>query len=296
MAQVEYCHNLIFTKQAAGQRLFDRLMDANRGLGHPDKLAIIFGRPNFRADTRTGQTVLKMTQLRTPVVSSSFKNTSIKQYVSNGVGLRTESSTYQLKDLAIPKNLHNLPKARTVMDTANQRYLQVQQDILASYVDRGQFQQLRQPSISASGRRLPGLHIDDPRLVAVLQAILCFAYLAGTGCFRTKDLLVDVQKALDNPHYTLSQLRYDLSKLRGKGLLARLPQTQRYRLSPEGYRIGILYLKLYQRLYAPLTAAIRDPKAADNEVLTHHRTKLDRLYGAVDQALQKLADHLGMVA
>ena len=34
--------------------------------------------------------------------------------------------------------------------------------------------------------------------MAVLQAILCFAYLAGTGVFRTKDVLLDVQKALGN--------------------------------------------------------------------------------------------------
>src|SRR6202011_4949969 len=99
--------------------------------------------------------------------------------------------------------------------------------------DRGELQQLRQPSISASGRRVPGLHLDDPRLLAVLQAITCFAYLAGKGCFRTKDLLLDVQKALHNPQYKVSQLRYDLSKLRGKGLLLRLQGTQSYQLTPE---------------------------------------------------------------
>jgi hypothetical protein len=71
MTQMEYCHNLIFHKRAALDRLFDRLMDANRGLGHPDKLAVVFGRRHFQPDTRTGQTVLKITKLRTPVLSSS---------------------------------------------------------------------------------------------------------------------------------------------------------------------------------------------------------------------------------
>jgi hypothetical protein len=296
LTQVEYCRNLIFHKRAAVERLFDRLMDANRGLGHPDKLAIVFGRAYYRPDTRTGQTVLKVTPLRTPVLSSSYKNTSMKQYVSNGVGLRTESSSDQLKDLALRKNVNNLPKVRAVLDSANDRYLRVQQDILASYVDRGQLEQLRQPSVSTSGRRVPGLHLDDPRLLGVLQAILCFAYLVGKGGFRTKDLLVDVQKALHDPDYTLSQLRYDLSKLRGKGLVSRRPGTQMYEISGEGYRIGIFYLKLYQRLYAPLTAAIGEPLPADTALPTHRRTKLDRLYVAVDKALQRLADHLGMAA
>src|SRR5438067_12788781 len=56
-----------------------------------------------------------------------------------------------------------------------------------------------------------------------------------------------------------SQLRYDLSKWRGKGLLVRQPGTQWYQFTSEGYRLAILYLKLYERLYAPLTAAICAP-------------------------------------
>jgi hypothetical protein len=296
MAQMEYCHNLIFHKRAAVDRLFDRLLDVNRGMGHPDKLAIVFGRPRFHPDTRSGETVVKMTKLRTPVQSSSYKNTLIKQYVSHGVGLRTESSSYQLKDLSIPKNINNLPKVRKAMDNANNRYLDVQQDVLASYVDRGQLEQLRQASVSPTGRRVPGLHLDDPRLLAVLQAILCFAYLAGKGCFRTKDLLADVGKALGNPGYGLSQLRYDLSKLRGKGLVVRLQGTQAYQISNEGYRIGFYYLKLYQKMYAPLTSAICAPVPDDRVLLRNKRTRLDQLYAAVDRALQNLATHLGIAA
>jgi hypothetical protein len=87
---------------------------------------------------------------------------------------------------------------------------------------------------------------------------------------------MDVQKALGNAQYTLSQLRCDLSKLRSKGLLWRCPGTQTYQLGAEGYRIAIYYLKLYQKLYAPLTAAILDPVPADNQILSHRQTKLDR--------------------
>jgi len=294
MTQMEYCHNLIFHKRAMADRLFDRLMDVNRGLGHPDKLAVVFGRPTAKIDTRTGQTVMKITKLRTPVMTSRFKATSIKQYISNGLGLRTESTCHQLKDIGVKKNIVNMPKLRDVLNTSNQRYLDVQQDVLVSTIDRGQLKELSQPSVSPTGRRVPGLRLDDPRLMAVLQAITCFAYLAAKGTFRTKNVITDVCKALDQPDYTLSQLRYDLSKLRGKGLLVRPAGTHSYALTPEGYKIAILYLKLYQRVYAPLTAVIREPIAADNQVLTNRRTKLDRLYVSVDQALDRLAHHVGM--
>jgi hypothetical protein len=90
----------------------------------------------------------------------------------------------------------------------------------------------KRPTVSPAGRRVPGLRLEDRRRLALLQSILCFSYLVGKGVFRTNDLLHDVQLALDNPHYTLNQLRYDLSKLLGKALGIRLPATQTYIASP----------------------------------------------------------------
>jgi hypothetical protein len=296
MTQVEYCHNLIFHKAAALDRLFSRVLDANRCIGQPDNLATIFGRQNFRADTRTAKTEVKITCLRTPVIRTNFLNTSVKQYIKDHVAQRTESASSQLGDLSVAKHIKNLPKARAVLGRANDRYLQAQQDILASYIDRGQLQQLRQPTVSASGRRTPGLRLDDPRLLAVMQALTCFTYLVGQGGFRTKEALPEAQRALNDPTYTLSQFRYDLAKLRGKGLVLRQPGTQRYHVTTDGYRIAVLYQKLYHRLYAPLIAAIQSPVPADTTILSHRQTKLDRLYVAVDTALIKLADHVGIAA
>jgi hypothetical protein len=296
MAQMEYCHNLIFHKHVVLERLFARLLDVNRSIGHPEKLAIVFGRPNLRLDTRTGQTVVKITQLKTSVLRTGFQNTFLKQYVKDRVLLRTETTCQQLRDLSVRKDLKNLPRLRQVLATSNERYLEVQQDVLASWIDRGQLEQLREPTVSINGRRTPGLRLDDPRLLALLQALTCFTYLVGKASFRTKDLLGDVQRALNNPDYKLSQLRYDLAKLRGKGLVVRLAGTQRYQLTPEGYRIAVLYTKLYQRLYAPLTAAILNPVPGDNQIPSHRRARLDRLYVGVDQALHRLSQHVGLAS
>jgi hypothetical protein len=43
-SQVEYCDNLIFHRRAALDQLGQRLLDANRSLGQPDKITTIFGR------------------------------------------------------------------------------------------------------------------------------------------------------------------------------------------------------------------------------------------------------------
>jgi hypothetical protein len=294
LAPVEYCHNLVFQQRAAGDRLCDRLLDRNRSFGRPDPLAVIFGRPRLQHNPGTGAPVVKGTRLRTPVRSSGFPKTFRKQYVKEGTPLRPESTCYPLKDLSLPKDVHNLAKGRATLGASNERSLQVPQDVLQSYVARGPRQQLRQPTGSPSGRRTPGLRLGDRRLRALLQALVGLVPLGGQGVFRTGPLPGEVQQALGGTGYRLSQLRYDLGQLRGQGLVVRLPHRQRYRVPSAGYRLAYLYLKRYQRRYAPLTAALQEPFAGDARVRDRCRAKADRLYGAVDRALSKLAEHFGI--
>jgi hypothetical protein len=43
-AQLEYCDNLIFHRRAALDALGQRLLDANRTIGQPNRITVIFGR------------------------------------------------------------------------------------------------------------------------------------------------------------------------------------------------------------------------------------------------------------
>jgi hypothetical protein len=52
LSQVEYCDNLIFRRRAALDARGERLCDANRTIGQPTKLAVIFGR---KVTTRCAQ-------------------------------------------------------------------------------------------------------------------------------------------------------------------------------------------------------------------------------------------------
>src|SRR5215831_8706488 len=70
-----------------------------------------------------------------------------------------------------------------------------------------------------------------------------------------------------------------------KGLLTRLPHSRRYQLSPQGYSISLVFLKLFEPIYAPLTAGLLNPFRADTRLQHDRRTQLDRLY-------QRVADDL----
>jgi hypothetical protein len=296
VSQVEYCTNLVFHSRATLDRLIERLLDVNRAIGRPDKLAIIFGR---RISSRTMgrmQTRLVDHHLGHPVLRGEYKSCALKQYVRDRNLLRVEASCYHLPDLGMRKGIEHLPQLRNQLHGSNERWLDVQQDVLETYIDRGHFRELTAPTVTASGRRTPGLKVHDLRLLAVMQALVNFAYLAGTGTFRTLDLLPRVQEALGHmlASYTLSRLRYDLTKLRGKGLVLKIPGSRHYRLTPSGYRICVVYLKLFDKLYGPLTSGLLDPIPADGNLPPKRYSWLDRLYRAVEQALTKLLDHVGI--
>ena len=96
--------------------------------------------------------------------------------------------------------------------------------------------------------------------------------------------------------YSLASLRYDLSKLRAKSLVEKLPHSRRYRLPPTGYSMCLIFLKLFERIYAPLTAGLLSPRSADRKLQHTKRTQLDRLYQRVIDDLDNLIHAVGLKA
>lgn len=274
----------------------ERLSDLNRSIGRPDTLSPIFGSRITKADTGGLKTRIAAHHLGNPVIRSQYKQGSIKQYVRDHLILRTEATSYHTPDLGVPKSTQHLPHLRQVLAGITDRYLAIQQHVLETFVDRGQLARQRQATVTSSGRRTPGLKLDDRRLLAVMQALTRFAHVARGGRFRTRDLHQPAAEALGltTESYRLVQLRYDLAKLRAKGLVLKVPGTHTDRLSAAGFRICVLFLKLPGRLYAPLAAAAIEPVPLDARLLDARRSTLDHLYAAVDRDLDRLLDHLGL--
>src|SRR6266702_1424676 len=114
----------------------------------------------------------------------------------------------------------------------------------------------------------------------------------------TRDLYPQTLQALQvtPEEYKLGSLRYDLWKLRAKGLVEKIPHSRRYRLLPHVYQICLVFLKLYEKIYAPLTAGILQPFAADQSIPKEKITALDRRYTAVIEALDDLVEAVGLKA
>ena len=258
-SQVEFCDNLIFRRRAALDKLGERLLDANRTIGQPNKITVIFGRKISKHYRGKLQTEIEDMNLPNPVIRSHYGNGFIKQYVRDHLILRTEAASNNVNDYGVNKAVQNLPALRT-SPLGDQRQLSQRPAGHPGDLHRSRPTATSSPSRPSlrSGKRIPGLKLDHPRQLALMHALVRFAHIAAGNTFTTAEIHPHVIEALGCPaeRYTLASLRYDLSKLRAKGLVAKLPHSRRYQLLPQ----RILDLsRLPEALRARLCAADRRP-------------------------------------
>src|SRR5262249_47721072 len=63
----------------------------------------------------------------------------------------------------VNKAVENLSVLRNTLSAITDNYLKVQQDILETFIDRGELRKLAQPTITSTGKRVPGLKLDNSR-------------------------------------------------------------------------------------------------------------------------------------
>jgi hypothetical protein len=82
------------------------------------------------------------------VIRSHYCKGFLKQYVLDRFLLRTEPATNNIyTDYGIDKTVGNVPQLWQGLDGIIDRYLDVQQDILETFVDREELRQLTQPTL-----------------------------------------------------------------------------------------------------------------------------------------------------
>jgi hypothetical protein len=115
-----------------------------------------------------------------------------------------------------------------------------------------------------------------------MHALVRFAQSPAANTFSIGEIHRHVIAALGCAiqQYSLASLRYDLSKLGAKGLVEKLPRSRRYGLLAAGYSVCLIYLKLFDRVYAPLTAGLLQPVSGDAALPRQNRSPLDRLIAA----------------
>lgn len=91
----------------------------------------------------------------------------------------------------------------------------------------------------------------------------------------------------------LPRFRYDLCKLRAKGLVEKLPRSRRYRILPQGYFDLPGLCEALRTRYAPIAGRL-SPVSADATLPSQRRSQFDSLYQRVIDDLDALIHAIGL--
>lgn len=247
--QFEVSDTLVFRCPQAGRAFFEGLIRDHLDIGRPSSVALLFDR---KITARTpGRFVTKViTRGVDPQVSCFYKSSRLKQYFKEHRALRTETVIGDTHDFQIGRwvTQQNWQALRAVGEQANQRLCDAQALDAQPAPDVVTFAQVTRPSRTEDGVRSPGLRFGEPRVVALCSALLGFCHLFAGVSNRQ---LVELMTALLDAPYTTRQATYDLRRLRRKGLIVRIPGTQRYQLTVLGRTVAVLFTKAYGRVLTP---------------------------------------------
>jgi hypothetical protein len=87
---------------------------------------------------------------------------------------------------------------------------------------------------------------------------------------------------------------FKVATLPAKGLVDKVSHSRRYRLVGKGYSICLVFLKLFEKIYAPLTAGLLAPFRGDRILAEERRCQLDRLYQSISDDLDALLRAVGL--
>ena len=294
MAQMELATDVVFKRSAPLRALFQRACELGVLVGGANRTTHLFGRRINRHYQGKLQTVLDQRDAGHPVLRWYYQTSFAKQYVRGDQHsdriLRNETCSNDTRHFGVGRRLENFPLLRERLAATNERCLAEQAELLASAVDTGQLAALAGPTLIGQ-RRIPGLKLHDDRVIRLLETLLHPGGFVGNWTSRELHTRVVARHHLAADEYRLSQLRYDLSKLRAKGLVERLGKSRRYCLTPIGLKLGVLLVKLRLRLLGPLTSLIRQPNI---KLSPPPSNSVDAAYREVDTALDHLSAALGL--
>jgi hypothetical protein len=294
MAQMELATDVLFKRSAPLGAMFRRACELGVLVGGAQRTTHLFGRRIARNYNGKLQTVLDQRETGHPVLRWYYQTSFTKQYTrgdrhSDRI-LRTETCANDTRHFGVGRRLENLAALREKLAATNDRSLALQADLLSSTIDSGKLAALADPTL-VGRRRVPGVKLHDDRVIRVLESLLQPGDFLADWTTRELHARILARHHPTEGDYRLGQLRYDLSKLRAKGLVQRLGRSRRYRLTPHGLKLGVLLVKLRTRLLGPLVSMLTTSSGHPVPLASN---SVDAAFREIDAALDRLSATLGL--
>jgi hypothetical protein len=275
--QAEFSRTQVLDRPRTGRVFFEQVIREHLDLGRPDQVQLIFDRRISRRTPGRFRTRV-ITQGVIPSLHVDYKRSRIKQYFKEGRALRTETTINNTRDFGIGRRLHNLPALQEVGFRANRRLLSVQQLGQDCWKQDDVFEKVHRPQ-QIQGQRVSALRLGDPRVLALLNSLVLFRLLPNG--FSNRDLreLLAPLLGLAPGEFSAGRMTYDLRRLRLRGLIERIPESHRYRVTDFGLGAAVFLTRAHARVLRPGLAVAHSPMDPP---------ELQRALAQVDAAIAKM--------
>jgi hypothetical protein len=276
VSQIEYCRNFIFKRHFPIHKIFERSCELGLWRLSADKISQIFGTRVSKTLKGKLNTTLEQIEHGHHIFRAYWKHAFLKQYEKFATFLRNELCSNNLADFGLKKGLEHLAAVRAKFLAITERFATFQAQCLDAQVDFPLLQRLALP-ISVGSVKYPGIKIHDTRMIRLMQVLLHAGTMVGGWRAQQLHEAIVVSFGLSAKRYGLSQLRYDLRKMRAHALLERDGTRYAYRLTHKGVKVALLFVLFHQRLCGPLANS-----------LFHHRPDANfQPDGKLEAAVQK---------
>ena len=276
--QAEFALTQVFDRPAQGRVFFEEVVRENLDMGRPDHVQLIFDRRVSRRTPSRYRTRV-ITDGVIPSLHVDYKHSRIKQYHKEGRALRTETVINDTYDFDVGRRLRNLDDLKKIGFAANRRLLGVQRLSHDCTLGADALDELHRP-VCTGGQRASALRFGDRRVQSLFAALLRFDLLPQG--FRNRDLRETVAAlcGLSSDDYGAGRMTYDLRRLRLRGIIERIPRTQRYRLTAEGLCVALAYHRTQARVLGPVLSATLDGESTARlrEALAIYDREVDRAW------------------
>jgi hypothetical protein len=257
--QVEFATDLVFTRQADLQAIYDRLIRAAIHTVKPDNIATFLGRKlNGNYQDEMGNRF--NTRLEGTRIKHTMGPVSIKMYDKFRLILRLETTVVNVslfkhyrevehrdgsKSMAwaeMKKTIYSLAPLRELLRAANRRYLEFISSIEEDRAGTDKLNKISQP-VEESERAYRGFNFFDPDDEERFRALGSGEF--NISGFHNKDLR---QRLTERTSGQATRLR---KRLRVHGLIKKVGRTYKYYLTALGKQVTALGLKLKELYIIP---------------------------------------------
>jgi hypothetical protein len=283
--QMEYSRNFLFERGRDLERMFQGLIDRTRSTLDIKTVKTILGakqRPQKKSKTRWEITV-ETPEYGLTIFKVHAGALTLKMYTKGERVLRCEVIVHNVRKLKEGNSLARWVPVVTHLNEVLDRFLKVVQCADSAMLDDDTYESLPEPS-AVGATRVAGINLASARLAAVMEAVVALS--TQPNGFTSGDLAVNVQERLgvSAEDYQPRQAAYDLKKLRGKKLVAKIGKSHLYEAPAEGLRTLVALGMLRDKVLKPVlrNRNLQGPPPRNNNPVDHHyynlRQEMRRLF------------------